>query len=263
MTRKITRTRITLIFALLLGTLYTQAQTIDYPKASLTLNISQSSGTNGSGITFDAKKGLYYVVIAGNSVFPMEVFSMNGTNVFKTEAGNDMRGIWWNKKSKSIEGNCYADGGIVGMKLDESGYPSLGNTSIFGGGSHQPRSNVCGVFDGKKNIYYWNGEQVFVYSRKTGDQTSTINVKLTSDKMRNVNYTSMIYTGKKKMEIGLLDYVNKKVYLFNKKDGSLTATINLPESATTHESFRFGFANKYVFIYGTGDRSWVGYRIFE
>lgn len=262
MTKKINLTGIALAFAFLLGTFNANAQVIDYPKASLTLSISQTSGTNGSGITYDAKKGLYYVVIAGNKLFPMEVFSQNGTNIFKTDAGSDMRGIWWNKKTKSIEGNCYADGGIVSMKLDESGYPSFGNTSIFEGGGHQPGSNVCGVFDGKKNIYYFNGEQVVIYSRKTGDQVSTLNVQLSNDKMRNLNYTSMIYTGKKKMEIGLLDYVNKKVYLFNKKDGSLTATINLPDSATTHESFRFGYANNYVFIYGTTNRSWVGYRIF-
>lgn len=262
MTRRITKTSIVLISILFLGVFNANSQTIDSPKASLSLSIIQNSGTNGSGITYDSKRGLYYVVIAGNKSFPMEVFNSKGDNVFKTNAGSDMRGIWWNKKTKSIEGNCYGDGGIVSMKLDENAHPSLGNTTIFDG-NHQPDGNSCGAFDGKKNIYYFDGAGIHVYSRKTGELVSQINLQISNEQQENLNYTSVIYTGKKKMEIGLLDFVNKKVYLFNKKDGNLTATINLPSSAKTHESFRFGYANNYVFIYGTDDRTWVGYRIFE
>ncbi len=250
-----------LSFCLIIG-VSVNAQ-ITYPKASFELVMKQTSGTNGSGITYDATKDLYYAVIAGNKVFPMEVFDGKGNNVFQTEAGNDMRGIWWNKKTKSIEGNCYNDGGIVSMRLDENGYPSLGNKSIFEGG-HQPADNSVGVFDGKKYIYYYADGAVFVYSRKTGSLAKTMSMGLApTPSKRDLNGTSMIYTGKKKMEIGLLDAVNKKIYLFNKKDGQQTAVITLPDSATTNSSFRFGYANGYAFIYGTSKRSWVGYRIFE
>ena len=238
------------------------AQVIDQPKASLAIGFSQSSGTNASGMAYDPKRELYYAVIAGNATFPMEVFDANGNNVYTTDAGSDMRGIWWNKKTKSLEGNTYSDGGIVGMELNDKGYPSMGNKTLFSG-SHQPGSNVCGVFDGKKNIYYFNGERVFIYSRKTGEKTGTLDVKLETSKMESLNYTSMIYTGMKKMEIGLLDFANNKIYLINKKDGSLTATVNLPNSIKSPESFRFGYANKYAFIYSTDTRSWTGFRIFE
>jgi hypothetical protein len=238
------------------------AQVIDQPKASLTIEFSQSSGTNASGMTYDPKRELYYTLIAGNETFPMEVFDAQGNNVYTTDAGSDMRGIWWNKKTKSVEGNCYSDGGIVGMELNEKGYPSMGSKTLFSG-SHQPSSNVCGVFDGKKNIYYFDGERVSIYSRKSGEKVSTLDVNLDNSKMGSLNYTSMIYTGMKKMEIGLLDFANNKIYLINKKDGSLTSTVTLPSSVKAHESFRFGYANKFAFIYSTTTRSWTGYRIFE
>lgn len=248
---------------LLVNSFNSTAQVIDRPKGSLTLSINQSSGTNGSGITYDPGKQLYYVVIAGNASFPMEVFNAKGDNVFQTETGSDMRGIWWNSKTKSIEGNCYADGGIVSMKLDASGYPSLGNTTLMSGDNHQPNVNSCGVYDGKKLIYFIDGDKIYTYSRKNGAAAGTLDLQLSYDAKVNLNYTSMIYTGKKGMEIGVLDHINKKIYLLNKKTGSVSATITLPYEATCHESFRFGYANNYAFIYDTETRSWTGYRIFE
>ena len=48
-------------------------QLIDHPKASLTLQFEQTSGTNASSVTFNPKAGLYYTSIAGNDLYPLEV----------------------------------------------------------------------------------------------------------------------------------------------------------------------------------------------
>ncbi len=239
------------------------AQLIDHPKASLTLSFKQSSGTNGAAVAYNPDKNLYYAVVAGNAVFPMEAFDGSGKNVYTTEAGSDMRGLWWNPKTKQLEGNGYGSTGIVGMSLDASGYPSLGNSTIFEGGDHQPGSNSCGTYDGKKNIWYFNESGFTYYSRKKGTEAGTLSLKIDNTQLENLNNTSVIYTGVKTMELGVLDYANKRVYLINKKTGEITATVQLPSDAVTHYSFRFSYANKHIFTYSTETRSWTGYQIFK
>lgn len=239
------------------------AQLIEKPKESITLQIKDSLGTNGSMVAYNPEKQLYYAVIAGNSMYPLEVFNSAGKNLYSTEAGNDMRGLWWNPKKKQLEGNGYGETGITGLLIDDQGYPSVGSTTIYSGSEHQPDANSCGVYDGKKTIYYFDGEYVRMYSRSSGELTKTLDIDYSSISKDNLNATSMIYTGVKGMEIGLLDYSNNKVYLMNKKTGSLAATVSLPSSAVTNYSFRFAYANKHVFLYDIDARSWTGYKIFQ
>lgn len=239
----------------------TNAQVINAPKASLTLAFSQTSGTNGSAVAYNPDKNLYYALIAGNSVFPLEAFDANGNNVFTTECGSDMRGLWWNPKAKQLEGNGYGSAGIMALALDGSGYPSLGNSTIHDGSDHQPGSNSCGVFDGKKYIWYINGSYFVSYDRKKGTVAKSVEFS-TPVSSESLNNTSVIYTGVKGMEFGVLDANNGKIYLIDGKSGNTTATIVLPADLPLSHSFRFAYANKHAFIYNTDTRSWTGLRIF-
>jgi hypothetical protein len=248
--------------AFLLLPVAAKAQLIEQPKASFELCFQSSSGTNASAVTYDPASNRYFSCIAGNSVFPLEVFDGKGQNIYQTECGSDMRGLWWNPKTKQLEGNGYSSVGIVGLLLDGSGFPSLGNTTIFDGTSHQPEGNSCGVYDGKKVIWYYSSGSFYMYSRKSGNSMKSI--MLSGDvNLESINTTSMIYTGIKGMELGLLDFEAKKVLLFNKKTGALSAEIKLPSSAVTNYSFRFAFANKHVFLYDTESRCWTAYQITQ
>jgi len=237
-------------------------QLLDQPKASLTLQMSQPSGTNGCAVVYNPTAGLYYACIAGNSSFPLEAFSTSGANVYQTEAGSDVRGMWWNPKTKQLEANCYGEIGIVGMNLDGMGYPSLGNSSIFSGGDHQPDVNSCGAYDGKKLIWYFDGSQFLSYSRKSGNSAGRLSITSNVPSVDDVNYTSVIYTGVKTMELGILDYANNRILLVNKKSGAVTGTVMLPNSAVTNSAFRFSYANKHVFLFDIDSRTWTGYQIF-
>ncbi|MDG1658501.1 MAG: hypothetical protein P8H56_07965 [Crocinitomicaceae bacterium] len=62
----------------LMGSFTTNAQLINNPKASLSLALKSTGGTNASGITYDPNRQLYYTVVAGNSEFPLEVFKSSG-----------------------------------------------------------------------------------------------------------------------------------------------------------------------------------------
>ena len=238
------------------------AQAIEFPKESLKLKNKQTGGTNGTAVAFNAKTNLYHTAIAGNAVFPLETFNSSGINVHDTETGSDMRGLWWNKKTKSLEGNCYNDGGIVELKLDGNGHPTVGN-SIIHDGRNQPTENSVGAFDGKKKIYYYNEGKIYTYDRKTGKMIDSKALSVSNSLLRNCNVTTVIYTGKKKMELGLLDYVDNKVLLIDLKTLQITKTITLPSNAVTHDMFRFSYANNRVFLYNTSSREWTGYQIFE
>ena len=255
---------LTLLSFLILAT-SSFSQLIKYPKASITLKIQQSKGTNGCGVAYNPSKGLYYATFAGNSEFPLEVFDKNGNPVFQTTVGNDIRGFWWNAKTKELEANCYGNGGLIAMKLNEQGYPSLGNTQVLEGKTLQPNDNACGAFDGKKLLHYFdnNSLSMAIYSRKDGSYQKGVLFDIEGFLLEKCNATSLIYTGKKKMEIGLLNFRDKKIYLFNKKSGELTATVFLPQTAITHHAFRFAYCNNTVFLYDVNNREWKGYQIFE
>lgn len=237
-------------------------QLLDQPKASLQLKMINSEGTNGCAVVYNPMAGLYYACIAGNAAFPLEVFSESGTNVYQTEAGSDVRGMWWNAKTKQLEANCYGDYGIVGMSLDGMGYPSLGNFSILPGSDYQPDANSCGAYDGKKLIWYYDGSQFYSYNRKSGKRVGTLWISSDAPSSDEVNYTSVIYTGVKTMELGILDYANNKILLVDQKSGAVTGKVTLPSGAVTNSAFRFAFANKHVFLFDIETRTWTGYKIF-
>lgn len=237
---------------------------IQYPAASLQLEMKGLGGKNGASVAYNPDNDLYYAVIAGNSTYPMETFSGSGKNLYSAEAYNDMRGLWWNPKDKALEGNCYADGGIISVGLMPNGWAGAGNKVIFAGSSHQPSEQAVGTFDPKKKeILYYNEGSIFGYARKDGAITSTYFFLSLPVDVTDINWTTLIFTGVKGKELGVLDYQLKKIYLFNRKDGTHAGTVNLPASVTTYDVFNFSYANGYVFLFDQEARKWVGYKIFE
>ncbi len=236
---------------------------IQYPVGSLKLQIEQYEGTNGASVVYNPEKGLYYAVLAGNTSYPLETFDKTGTNLYQKTAGADMRGMWWNPKTHGLEGNCYADGGIVSIGINEYGLAEGYEGTILYGSYNQPSENVAGVFDPKaKEILYFDGGIIWGHSRKNGKLTKTLIVPFLPVDIANINWTSMIFTGVPTMEYGLLDYVEKKIYLFDKKSWENTGTVTLPVGTMVYDKFNFSYANGFVFLFNQDDREWTGYRIF-
>jgi hypothetical protein len=76
-----------------------------------------------------------------------------------------------------------------------------------------------------------------------------------------INSTTIIYTGIKGGELGLLNYTDGLVYLFNAKSGKLAATIQLPSRLKPASRFCFSYANNHLFLYDIGTRTWTGLKI--
>lgn len=254
-----------LFFGLLFIGSFVHAQKVNTkPKAKLVLKISQEDGTNASGVAWDENTGYYYTVFAGNVDYPLEVFNGQGSKVQKKTTGADVRGLWYNSEEDAIQANGYtnqdiltyernANGAITGEPISETTIESL------------PNDQSCLAFDDDQNLLLaWDGdmEEVVFYKPGNGEQKKTLAISLPK-KAGTINYTSVIYTGIKGAELGLLDVDNKKVYLFNKKNGELTYTITLPEDAVVNDAFRFAYANGNIFLYDVDTRTWTGYKIAE
>lgn len=253
---------LTIVFLLLSGVAFSQVL-LQNPKASLKLKVQQDGGYNGASVAYNPVAGVYYAVMAGNSDYPLETFDAQGRNVYQAQAGNDLRGLWWNPKSKSIEGNCYADGGIVSLGLNGSGYATGNNEEVWYGSGYQPAEQSVGTFDpSKKEIVYFDGYYISGYSRKNGKVTKTFVTPQLEVPIEDINTTTVIFTGVETMEYGLLDFVDKTLFLFD-LDGYQTGTVNLPADAETYDAFNFSYANGYLFLFDQESRVWTGYKIFE
>ena len=235
---------------------------IELTGKTLTLQLKGTEGKNGNAVVYNPDKDLYYATIAGNADYPLETFSENGENLYQGETGIDVRGVWYNSKTKNLEANCYDAIGYYVIKTDSRGYAGTGTEEILPG-RNQPSANACGNIDRKANqVLFYHSGSIVGYERETG-QKSDMSIYLNlPTKIDNINTTAFIYTGKKKMEIGLLNFEHKEVYLFNIKSGEHTATVKLPIESITHNRFRFGYANGYIFLFDVEARKWTGYQIF-
>jgi PKD repeat protein len=222
-----------------------------------------SDGTNASGVAYHPGFNVYYAVIAGNAIFPMETFDETGTSLYQTNAGFDYRGLWWNPNTAQLEGNGYNGYGLWASDLDASGYALNTGTTLFAG-TFQPDVQSCGDYDydADEVIYYYSGS---IYRYDRADMTLLGSYELTGAPVSSANFniTSVVYTGCCGNEIGLEDYVNKTILLFNKATGEYSGSSQLPLSAVTNYNFRFSYANGQVWLYDVNTRTWTSYFILD
>jgi len=256
--KKIFPTVTIIVFLLFAGALNSKAQTSYSATRGITLKFKGDDGTNGCSVTWNPGKKVYYANIAGNEVYPLEMFSESGKNLFAGEAGYDSRGLWYNPSTQKLEGNGYSDNGIKSYQIEGNGKPG-DLSSVFDGAGHQPSDQSVGTYDQAKNqIVYFNEGAICRYNRDNGNSAGIKKLKLKKVNMPDINSTTIVYTGRVGEEFGLLDYISKTVYLLNEK-GKVKAKVILPSDAVTHDMFRFSFANGKIWLYDVDTRSWTGY----
>jgi len=254
------------LFMAMLLTVSTTGIFAQAPSATPVLDVHYTmnafDGTNASAVVYVAGKELYVTVIAGNNDFPIEGFRADGKNVFSTSAGFDYRGLWYNPKTKKMEGNGAGEAGWVTFGFD-SGTGVQTSTSILSG-QNQPDFQSVGTFDyRKKAVVFLNADKdkIVAYSRKKPSKSSSISLSWGSISKENINPYVLGYTGVNGYEFVCLDYVNAKLVFFN-RSGDQTATVKMPASAPMNDSFACSFTNNRAFFYNKDNRTWYGYRIF-
>ena len=242
----------------LAGITTANAQIIYQAKASNIISLVSSDGTNASSLVWNPDKKIYYSVIAGNEDFPLETYDENGKFLFTSSAAFDTRGLWYNPKSKKLEGNGAGENGFFSHDLTSSG--QINGSQIKVAGQNQPEFNSVGAFYSKKKLVYFYSEgMIYSYKAKGGKQSKSFAIQIPSS-LDVINPTTVVFTGRKGQELGLLDFDAAKVYLFDLK-GKHTATVNLPIEYVSSTMFRFSFTNDKIWLYDADERVWSSYSI--
>jgi hypothetical protein len=227
-------------------------------------------GTRGANVAYNPVAKKYYAAFAGNAGYPLAVFDIKGNRLsdenLATEA--DLRGLWYNPTTKTLQGNCYSEGGWVSYKLDAKGMTK--SPTYLLEGMYQPSDQSVGVYEvSSKTIYFLKDNTLIGYNAK-GEEGRTIEltiVKGENDLEEDLlparyNYTTAISTGLPKMEFGLYDTQAKTIELYNKANGKKTATWQLPDDLPTTENtgFNFSYCNGIVWLFDIDNRTWLGYK---
>lgn len=250
-------------------------QTVKSLKKVLELKIGRKDGANGAAVAWHPLQKKYYAVMAGNSSYPIGVFNVAGKQVSpeNQSALFDIRGLWYNGHTKSLQMNGYNENGWAEYKLNGYGLPE--NTrDIFRKVMIQPDAQSSAAFNPRENaLYFFNVEgNVEKYSLKDGIYLDEIKLSLGKssindsaqgnnyDVIKNYNATTLVFTGVHGEEIGLLNYVQKQVELYNLRTGLLVKKLLLPGEAPLPAFLNFSYANSIFWLFDQLTRNWKGYK---
>lgn len=230
-------------------------------------------GINGASVAYNPKEKLYYAAQAGNMEFPLVVFNANGRVVSEADQKTmiDVRGLWYNPKTKQLEGNAYNEFGWFSYDLNKKGLPE--KLKVKKEGLYQPDQNSAGVLNTDDNeVLFLDGLNIVCYStdgidkRKSiqlhfgamnSNETNTLSV---TDFEQSYNTSSIIYSGTKGAEIGLLNVTTKQVELYNIKTGYMSQIIKLPVQFEVETRFNFSHSNGIYWLFDKQTRKWNGYK---
>jgi gliding motility-associated-like protein len=253
------------LILILLGTYTPNGQAQCTPIANavpgVTLTYVQGGGTNATGVAYNPIFNVYYAAIAGNPGFPLETFDAAGTPLFQTNTGFDMRGLWWNFNLNQLESNGYNAGGIWSYDLNGTGYALNTGTSVFTG-YNQPSVQSVGDYNCVDNeIWYYNAGSIMKRDRATNALIANLPITGLPVGTGNLNNNTVFYTDCQGHEIGILDYVTKRVYFADKTTGAYSGMSQLPAATVTNNAFRASWANNMVWTYNTANRTWSSFSV--
>jgi hypothetical protein len=267
--------KILLIALVCFGTgIVLQAQTTAALKKIVELKMPKTEdddmpGTRGAGVAWHPVQKKYYAVFAGNAEYPLALFDVKGKLLTEEDltAMIDTRGIWYDPVSKTIAGNGYGEGGWFNYKINSAGVPSEYNVRIEG--MNQPGEQSVGAYNAAtKQVLFLSGDKLYVYDAKAQVKDSVeIHWGLKKGKDEDdigsaddYNYTTVVYTGIKGQELGLLNTTLSQIELYDIKTGYLSKTLALPEDAVTEPSFNFAYTNGIYWLFDMEERTWIGYK---
>ncbi len=243
-------------------------------KQVLTLHIDRPGGANAANVAWHPVQNKYYAAQAGNETFPMEVFDANGRMLSDNnlETMVDVRGLWYNPNTKTLQANGYDNNGWVEYKLNGKGIPASITKMDIETGKPDPQS--VGAYDPKKNVlYYFDYTTVGIERHKMSNGVSDTTIALhlgaktkgdivNEQEVTKANYNenALIFTGIAGSEIGLLNVNDKQIELYNLATGLMTKALKLPDGAPVESSLNFSFCNGIYWLNDKTERVWHGYK---
>lgn len=234
----------------------------------------ENAGTNGASLVWHPVQSKYYAAMAGNTNYPLAIFNETGKRLSSDNMNTrvDLRGIWYNPIKKTICGNGYGNIGWFHYVLDPRGTVLDVETDIDE--SAQPNAQCVGTFNvGTNEVMFLNGNRVSLYSN-IGSLNSNINLRLgltvkddigeefepADETPEEYNYTTVIYTGQKGAELGMLNVEKRQIELYDSNKGHLTAILKIPEAQVVYPAFCFAYSNNMYWLYDKETRTWTSYK---
>jgi hypothetical protein len=244
-------------------------------KKVLELKIPREGGANSASVTWHPVLKRYYAAMAGNTSFCLGVFDAAGKRLSTPEQKTyfDVRGLWYNPGTKTLQMNGYNDFGWAEYKLDSKGFPDT--ISLLHADMNQPDEQSAGAFNSKEKIvYFFNGDgNIDVYDMEEGEFQESLDLTLgktkedaddeltdNEDVIEDYNSSTIIYTGIAGSEIGLLNYINREIELYNIKDGHLARKFSFPAEAPVESFLNFSYCNGTYWLFDKKARIWKGYK---
>lgn len=235
---------------------------------TVTLQIEGEGGSNGASVAWHPVQKKYYAAMAGNKQYPLCVFSESGKIVpgGSVEEMIDVRGLWYNPKTKQIQGNGYNDNGWFEYQLNAKGIPQ--DFKLLHEGINQPNAQCVGAFNNTTSeVYFFDGVTFYTYNAATAEEKSNISLDVVmenndQDPLDGVDVYSpylVMYTGMKGKEIALLNFDLNEIELFS-YDFKRTGIVSIPEGQPVYENFNCSYANGMFWFFDKDSRNWTGYK---
>ncbi len=244
-------------------------------KEVMTLKVSRPGGANGANVAWHPVQKKYYAAMAGNVEYAMDIFDVKGTIAEKTDVETmfDVRGLWYNPKTKALQTNGYNDFGWAEYRLDERGYPyKASKLSIV---ASQPAVQSVGAFDPAGNtVYFFDFATLNLEGHPmksdAGVSTKKLHLRAMSEKdlpaiseddiKDDYNENAIVFTGIKQAEIGLLNATGKQIELYDRSTGYMKQVLQLPADAPAEHSLNFSHSNGIYWLFNKVTRVWHGYK---
>lgn len=253
--------RFTLIALFVCTTTFIFAQPLAIPVKDVSYTFQSYEGTNACAVVWVPEKSMYVTSIAGNIEYPIEGFTSTGTNVFSAAIGFDGRGLWYNPKTKNLEGNGAGEEGWYNIPFVDQ---TPGKPESIITGQYQPDFQSVGAYNySKKQVAFLSADMysIVTYSHKKPSKTKTIALNWEGIPTGNINPFAFGFTGVKGYEYVCYDWVNTNLIFFDRK-GNQTAKVVIPSDAPISDMFCFSFTNGRAFFYDKDSRTWTGYKVF-
>jgi hypothetical protein len=259
----------TLLLAILFNTVI-NAQVEKKLTKTLELVIPREGGANGASVTWHPEQKKYYAAMAGNTSFFFGVYDAKGKRLSPEELSTkfDVRGMWYNGNTKTIQMNGYSDFGWAEYVLDEKGFPS--DVKVMYEDMFQPFEQSVGTFNKKGDlVYFLNADgNIDVYELDGALYSDEIELKLgitrqsgeaadNASVIENYDPSSPIYTGDR---IGLLNHKQRQIELYDLETGYMTHKLILPADAIVPDFLNFAYANGIYWLFDKTARIWKGYK---
>jgi hypothetical protein len=234
-----------------------------------------ANGTRGASVCWNPVNKKYYAAFAGNMSYPLGIFSAAGKLLSDSDQTTlvDMRGLWYNPGTNKISGNTYNDIGWFSYVLNSNGIPT--DFTIDFKGMNQPGEQSVGAYDPLlKSICFLDKGRFSFYDIATATPGNFQAIHWGRKKMQgpgenedenmeneDYNTTTVVYTGIKNAELGVLNTKLRRIELYDHNTGYLQQSLVLPDEAPLQPLFNFAFANGIYWLFDIENRKWIGYKI--